>query len=123
DQPIDVVLRQTGVEDRVLAGLDRQALHGLARVARDRRIDDAGDRRAVAHVAAVRRRIHVHDLSVAPTAGRNRGSVISGVTSSNTTSTGMPARTSADAQPTILASTRTPGCSSISTSTGTYGPS
>src|SRR5689334_12581525 len=54
-------------------------------------------------------------------AGRNLGSVTSGVTSSNTTSTAMPIRTASGAQPTTFVMRRGP--SSSSTIASTYGSS
>jgi len=61
------------------------------------------------------------DYRRAPAAGRNRGSVISGVTSSKTTSTGMRASIPCGSQPTMFVAIRTPSASS--TSATTYGTS
>jgi hypothetical protein len=96
------VLRQHDAVERPLVALPREELQV--------RLDG---RAAVVRQLGVEVQVEDHGT------GRNFGSVISGVRSSNTTSTGMPMRTASGGQPTTLDGMRTP--SSSSTIAYTYG--
>ena len=83
---VDVAHAEPGVGQRVAGGLGVQHERRLVRqFAVLVRLGRAGDRDAAPQAPSI-------TAHAAPPAGRNRGSAISGVASSNTTSTGMPMR-------------------------------